>query len=476
MSYYTKQFFFIALIISLFSFTLACSDDSPVNPEEIVPSGNAASSADYSDQVLFKGSNNSSTGKIYEVLPGPAVINPAMSPTPFSDNIQMTTGTYELVVIDNVDVDSPNSTDAVSSVNIEFTANDGKRFKIDQINIIHKPDGMGDHTFFGGVGLNKMMHGNTGIGIGLMPQMLAYITLWGKTDLKDAATGEIVASDRIVHIMVASKVRNDNMEMITDVETDKSDHDTWMAETHMILIPQDMEGNPSPVPGTDHGFIHMMWESVELTNSARDWKKVYEILPGNAAINEAMTPTPFSNKVAFGSGSYSFNVVDKTADDSEVSEDAVENVNIKYQRPNGEMFMIDNIQIIHKADGTGDHTFFGGVGLDKEMHGNTGIGNGLMPKMLSYITLWGIADLKDGNGSVIASDRLIHIMVSSRTRTSNLKLLTDTENDVTDHSDSQIETHIILPPLDMESNMSPVTGTGHGFLHLMFENVSLTNS
>jgi len=476
MSNYTKRFFFYALIISLFSFTLACSEDSPVTPEEIVQSETATSSANYSDQVLFKGSKNSSTGKIYEVLPGPAVINPAMNPTPFSDNIQMTDGSYEFVIVDDVDVDSTNSTDAVTSVNIEFTANDGKRFKIDQINIIHKPDGMGDHTFYGGVGLNKMMHGNTGIGIGLMPQMLAYITLWGKTDLKDAATGEVVASDRIVHIMVASKVRNDNMEMITDVEADKSDHDTWMAETHVILIPQDMEGNPSPVPVTDHGFIHMMWENVELTNANRDWKRVYEILPGPAAMNAAMSPTPFSNKVAFGSGSYSFDIIDKTADDSETSEDAVENVNIKYQRPNGEMFMIDNIQIIHKADGTGDHTFFGGVGLDKEMHGNTGIGNALMPKMLSYITLWGIADLKDGSGNVLASNRLVHIMVSSRTRNPDLKLLTDAANDVTDHSSDQIETHVILPPLDMDGNMSPVPGTGHGFLHLMFENVSLITS
>lgn len=49
------------------------------------------------------------------------------------------------------------------------------------------------------------------------------------------------------------------------------------------------------------------------------------------------------------------------------------------------------------------------------------------------------------------------------------------DNDVTDHSDGQIETHIILPPLDMDGNMSPVAGTGHGFLHLMYENVSLTN-
>ncbi len=94
--------------------------------------------------------------------------------------------------------------------------------------------------------------------------------------------------------------------------------------------------------------------------------------------------------------------------------------------------------------------------------------------MLSYITLWGKADIKDGNGTVIASERLVHIMVSSRTRTQDLQLLTDAENDVTDHSPSQVQTHFIFPPLDMNGNMDPVPGTGHGFLHLMFENVDLS--
>jgi len=79
------------------------------------------------------------------------------------------------------------------------------------------------------VGLNKEMHGNTTIGTGLMPKMLAYITFWGLTDLKDATTGEVVASNRVIHLMVSSRVRTDNFELITDTDVDKSDHDTWLA-------------------------------------------------------------------------------------------------------------------------------------------------------------------------------------------------------------------------------------------------------
>tara|TARA_R110001583_G_scaffold114876_1_gene265295 strand:- start:564 stop:1991 length:1428 start_codon:yes stop_codon:yes gene_type:complete len=470
-NYFFAYFLFIGILTTL---TGCLDDNSNLTPQ--FQSKSLTSTANYAEMTFFKGSKSATTGAIYEVLPGPAVINPAMSPTPFSDNIQSTEGAYEIEIDDVVDVDATTSTDAVKSVNITFTANDGKKFKIDQINIIHKPEGTGDHSFFGGVGLNKMMHGDTGIGTALMPKMLAYITLWGLVDLKDAETGNIVASNRIIHIMTASKVRNSNLEMIPEVTMDKSDHDTWMAETHVILIPQDMAGNPSPVPGTDHGFIHMMWENVALTNETRDWKKVYEILPGSAAINEAMSPTPFSNKVAFGAGSYAFNVIDNSEEDSEISEDLAENVEIKYERPNGEMFMINDIQIIHKVNGSGNHTYFGGVGLDKVMHGDTGIGTNLMPKLTSYITLWGITDLKDGNGNIIAPNRLIHIMVSSRSRNDDLKLITSTDVDLTDQSPDNIETHIILPPLDLEGNMSPVPGTGHGFLHLMFENVNLTSN
>jgi hypothetical protein len=471
MFFSTKKYAY-GLMAILFTLSTACNDNNlaPIDP---FTSTSTTSAASFSDMVTFSGSSNSSSGQIYEVLPGPAVINPMMNPTPFSDNITPTVGSYQLEVQDMVDVDSQSSTDAVTSVNIEFTANDGQQLKIDQINIIHKPDGAGDHTFYGGVGLNKMMHGNTTIGTGLMPKMLAYITLWGLVDLKDAATGEVIASNRIIHLMVASRVRDENLAMMPAVDTDGSDHDTWMAETHVILPPLDMDGNMSMVPGTDHGFIHMMWENVELTNATRDWKQAYEILPGPAAINPAMSPTPFSDKVAFGAGSYSFDVKDNSETDALDSEDGVENVNIKYQRPNGEMFVIDDIRIIHKEEGSGDHSFFGGVGLNKEMHGNSGIGTGLMPKMKAYVTFWGVTDIKDGSGNIIASDRLIHVMVASRARTADLKLITDVENDATDQSDSQRETHIILPPLDLEGNMSPIPGVGHGFLHLMFENVSL---
>jgi len=457
--------------MSILGLIIGCENNpaEPDEPESLIKT----SSATYTDIVSFSGSQSSTAGAVFEILPGPAAMNSAMSPTPFSNNMVTTTGAYSFTLQDVVDVDSESSQDAVLSANITFIGNDGVAYKIDAINIIHKPDGMGDHTFFGGVGLNKMMHGSTGIGTDLMPRMMAYITLWGLVDLKDAATDTVVASNRVIHIMTGTRVRDENLNLVTSADTDSSDHNYRMAETHIILIPLDMQGNMDPVPGTDHGFLHMMFEEVELTEPSRDWSLVYEVLPGPAAINPAMNPTPFSDRIGLASGSYSLTVTDVNAEDSEDSEDVVDDFTLSYSRLDGTSFSINGINVIHKEEGTGDHTYFGGVGIDKIMHGDSGVGTNLMPKMKAHITLWGLVDLLDGEGNTLASDRLIHIMVASRARSDDLTLGTATATDETDHDLNKIETHIILPPLDVDGNMSPVAGTGHGFLHLMFEEVSL---
>lgn len=445
-----------------------CSDSNDAND---LSNDIRSSSASTSEQVEFSGSSSSEDGVVYEVLPGPAAMDPSMSPTPFSNEINTTQGSYSFEVSDLNESDSQDSEDAVDEIEIRFTGNDGTEYLIDQVDVIHKPEGAGHHTFFGGVGLNKMMHGDTGIGNSLMPKMMSYITFWGLTNLKNANTGEVVAENRLIHLMTTTRVRDSNLDLITSAEQDSSDHNYRKAETHVILPPEDMDGNESPVPGTDHGFLHMMFEEVNLEQSNRQWDLAYEILPGPAALNPEMAPTPFSNRVSLGAGEYSLSVLDVNDEDSPDSDDRVEDVTIQYQRANGTGFLIDNIDIIHKEDGSGDHTFFGGVGYDKQMHGNTGIGTNLMPQLNAEITLWGTADLKNLNGEVLDTGRLIHIMTGSRVRTDDLKLITAVETDESDHS--RRETHIMLPPQDLEENPSPVDGTKHGFLHLMFENVTL---
>jgi len=430
------------------------------------------SEASHPEQVRFSGSH-SGTGRVYEVLPGPAPLDPSQKLTPFSDKLHFTTGTYSYTVQDNTPDDAVSSTDAVPAVEVRFTGNDGRKYLIDNIKPIHKALGTGEHTYFGGVGLNKVIHGNTGVGTPLEPKLLAYIAFWGTADLKDASTGQVVAADRMVHIMSTTKVRDKNLRMITSATVDSTDHDIHMVETHVILPPMNMKGEKDPIPGTDHGFIHMMFEQVVLDQPSRDPNLVYEVLPGPAALDSTKAPTAFSNRVAYAGGSYRYTVQDLTADDSPESKDEVTNLAVRFERLDGSVFVLDNIRLIHKDPSVGPYTYFGGVGFDKTIHGNTGIGTPLEPKLLAYVAMWGKANLKDGNGNILTRDHLVHIMTTSRVRTADLKMITASATDETDHSPDQIETHIIIPPMGVEGNKDPVMGTGQGFLHLMFEKVSL---
>lgn len=133
-------------------FLWGCEDDNDGPGAE--PLVENYSSADYPDLVEFTKSSNSEAGLVYEVLPGPAALNPEMNPTPFSNHINETSGTYSFEVSDVDAEDSESSEDAVMNVNIQFAGNDGTQYLIDEIRVIHKPAGADDHTFFGGVGLN----------------------------------------------------------------------------------------------------------------------------------------------------------------------------------------------------------------------------------------------------------------------------------------------------------------------------------
>ncbi len=476
-------------LLSCFAIVSACGDDGGGSAADAaIPASDAAipvvdaadngsareSSASYTDVVLFSGSASTTGADVYEVLPGPAAIDPSVTPTPFSDSTVATTGNYSFVVLDTDAEDSAASTDAVTTVDIRFTGNNGTNYLIDAINVIHKPLGAGDHTFFGGVGLNKMMHGDTGVGTPLMPKMLAYLTLWGIVDLKDADTGATIATGRVIHIMSATGVRDADKNLGTEVVLDGSDHDRRVRETHIILPPANMAGDPSPIPGTDHGFLHLMYSNVTLTDASRDATLAYEILPGPAVINPAMSPTPFSDRIAIAAGNYTLKVTDFDAEDSPESRDRVDEFTLSFRTDDGKTYTADGINVIHKENGSGDHTFMGGVGYDATMHGDSGIGTGLMPKLQAYITLWGTVDLLDESGSLVAANRMIHIMVASRVRSADLALSTDVATDTSDTSDDMIETHIIMPPQALDGTMSPIPGTRHGFLHLMFEKVNLT--
>lgn len=87
-----------------------------------------------------------------------------------------------------------------------------------------------------------------------------------------------------------------------------------------------------------------------------------------------------------------------------------------------------------------DHPFFGGVGTNVLMHGATGIGTPLVAEEFSYITVWGIGDIYIDD-ELVDSKRVVHIMVSERTRGDDFKVGFGVAKP------DELEIHLAMPPL-----------------------------
>ncbi len=194
---------------------------------------------------------------------------------------------------------------------------------------------------------------------------------------------------------------------------------------------------------------------------------------GSAWTTTAM-PTPFSDKFARISGYYALKTVDVTLDDSPASKDKVAfsasftspDHNITYKVTSNRVVPVGPV-----------HTFLGGVGSNFDFHGKTGIGTKLMPTMPTLTTFWGVGTLAV-NGTVVAKNRLVHVMVTCSVRDADYKLVFDDGVDC-----SHIHTHVILPNVVVTPNgpmPSPVptgfilpNGMEQPFLHIMYEDIKV---
>lgn len=188
------------------------------------------------------------------------------TPNPFSDNWAQITGSSRVAVVDRTAVAGPTTRDRIDAT-FEFTSPDGEHaYRVVMTRTLPQIPG---HENFGGVGLNVVQHGRTGIGIKLMPQALSYIAFWGVADLY--RDGELVAGDRFVHFMATERVRDPAGDYSLGFDEDVI-HDEVHA--HLILPPVAVTASgpvDRPVETdfqlpneTDQPFIHVMYEDISL--------------------------------------------------------------------------------------------------------------------------------------------------------------------------------------------------------------------
>jgi len=186
-----------------------------------------------------------------------------------------------------------------------------------------------------------------------------------------------------------------------------------------------------------------------------------------SAFTTIKNPSMFSNNIKMTTGTFSMDVADLTAQDGMGSRDTV-NMEATFTGPNGREFRVTMNKVIPMGP---DHPFYGGVGTDVLMHGGTGIGTPLVTQEFSYITAWGIGNIYI-DGALVDEKRVIHIMVSERTRDADFQVGFGVA------MPDELEIHLAMPPLKGSPNgpvASPVptgvmlpNGAEQPFIHVNF--------
>ena len=189
-------------------------------------------------------------------------------PTPFSNSFAIIDGSYTLFARDRGLNDNPSSNDTVNFT-ATFTSPDGNisyRLRVRRI----LPTGV-LHPVFGGVGVNMIHHGITGIGTKLQPTAPTLGAFWGIGNLRVDGFLSNAGRNRLVHGMITCNVRNSAYELVFDNQVDCT-----KIHFHLFLPPFQIQGNnevPSPVPtgfvlpnGQTQPFIHNMFENITLRN------------------------------------------------------------------------------------------------------------------------------------------------------------------------------------------------------------------
>lgn len=157
--------------------------------------------------------------------------------TPFSNITEFIEGTIWANITDKTPNDGDESMDMA---NLEANFTDPMNKNSYYVKVKKVISEGSDHPFFGGVGTNVMIHGMTGIGQPLLPQVMAYSTVWAVGDLYINNSIAEANMNRLVHFMLTPRLRT------TEFELEFGVADPDQLEVHLVLPPtQLIEGRPA---------------------------------------------------------------------------------------------------------------------------------------------------------------------------------------------------------------------------------------
>ena len=184
--------------------------------------------------------------------------------TPFSDNYELTNGTFYMNLTDRTPVDVNQSRDAAIAL-FRFTDPTGKiRYRVVLRNITRVGQ---DHPVYGGVVIDGIAHGRTAIDTRLVPTSYVYGAFWGVGDLY--VNGTLVSRNRVMHAMATESLRSADREgykLLFDNELPHAGIETELLLPDMVMSANGTIQN-EPVPtnytlpnGQEQPFLNIMFE------------------------------------------------------------------------------------------------------------------------------------------------------------------------------------------------------------------------
>ncbi len=200
-----------------------------------------------------------------------------VAPTAFSDDGRIVEGSFESRFYDNINEDPPGppgKTPDKAEMEAEFTDPQGNEYRVVLDHVV-KPPFPGYETD-GGVLLNDFLHGDTGTGAPLMPQVWTIGAWWGIAEIY--VNGEMVTDHQVAHLMTTETVRKNDYSLAQQEELPLKPGD-WHVQgqphhTHLFVMP--FHGTPEgpkfkPAPtafelpnGENQPFIHVMFEQDQI--------------------------------------------------------------------------------------------------------------------------------------------------------------------------------------------------------------------
>jgi len=194
-------------------------------------------------------------------------------PTAFSDKGLSISGSFTSKLWNNVEQDPagpPGKTSDKAEMTAEFTDPDGNDYRVVLDHVV-KPPFPGYQTG-GGVVIDTRLHGTTGTGTPLMPEVDTIAAWWGVGDVY--INGELAEKRRVMHLMTTEVVRKKDYSLATQENLPLGEGERLIAgqahHTHLFVMPikATKKGpvfDPAPTAyelpnGKTQPFIHAMFE------------------------------------------------------------------------------------------------------------------------------------------------------------------------------------------------------------------------